>query len=262
MDYSFNVIGIIHSCFKEKFTIPRQSGLVKQATATLELLAPYNRTEAVRGLEEFSHIWITFVFHKSTRDKSEGNTQDTTQYPRLDSKQDHQKTGWKPTVRPPRLGGKERVGVFASRSPFRPNPIGLSAVKLDGIEAGKGGIELHLSGVDLLDKTPVLDIKPYIGYADSIQNSHGSFADNKPEKMHDVVFSEQADEYCQFRGEDHPELKQMITQVLETDPRPAFYRKYEASLADREFAVYILDFELRWIVQNDQILVTSLNQIS
>jgi tRNA (Thr-GGU) A37 N-methylase len=260
VDYSFNVIGIIHSCFKEKFTIPRQPGLVKQAKATLELLAPYNRIEAVRGLEEFSHIWITFVFHKTTRDKSEGNTQDTTQDSKIDSKQGHQKSGWKPTVRPPRLGGKERVGVFASRSPFRPNPIGLSAVKLDAIEIGKGGVELHLSGVDFLNKTPVLDIKPYIGYADEIQGSLGSFADKKPEVVHEVIFSEPADEYCKSRCEDRPELKEMIIQVLETDPRPAFYGNHESSLADREFGVYILDFELKWIVQNDQILVTSLNQ--
>lgn len=243
MDYHFNPVGIIHSCFKEKFTIPRQSGLVKQAKATLELLAPYNRVEAVRGLEEFSHLWVIFVFHKTTRNKSEGST----------------KNHWKPTVRPPRLGGKERVGVFASRAPFRPNPIGISAVKLDGIEKSKGGIELHLSGVDFLDKTPVLDIKPYIRYADAIQDAHGSFADEMPEVVHKVVFSEQADEYCQSCGEDCPELKDMIRQVLETDPRPAFYKNYETSLADREFGVYILDFELRWVVEKNRILVTSLN---
>lgn len=262
MDFHFNQIGIIHSCFKEKFTIPRQPGLVKQATATLELLAPYNRIEAVRGLEEFSHIWVIFVFHKTVRDKSEDDTQDTSQIKKQDSKQGRQEIGWKSTVRPPRLGGKERVGVFASRSPFRQNPIGLSAVKLDSVETSKDGVELHLSGVDLLDKTPVLDIKPYIGYTDSIQHSHGSFADNKPERVHDVVFSEQADKYCQFRSEDHPELKRMITRVLETDPRPAYYKKYENSLADREFGVFILDFELKWIVQNDNILVTSLNHLT
>lgn len=254
MDYSFNQIGIIHSCFKEKFTIPRQPGLVKKATATLELLAPYNRIEAVRGLEEFSHIWVVFFFHKSIRDASEDNPRN----PQIG----HQKREWKPTVRPPRLGGKKRVGVFASRSPFRPNPIGLSAVKLEGIDTGKGGIELHLSGVDLLDKTPVLDIKPYLGYADAVQDSHSSFADKRPKVVHEVIFSEQADKYCQFRSGDHAELKEMITQILETDPRPTFYRNQGSSLSDREFGVYILDFELRWIVQNDQILVTQLNQIS
>lgn len=151
--YCLNPIGTIHSCFKEKFTIPRQPGLVKQAKATLELIEPYNRKEAVRGLEEFSHIWVVFVFHKN---ESRGQ--------------------WKPTVRPPRLGGNKRVGIFASRSPHRPSPIGMSAVKLEGIEESKDKILLHLSGVDLLDGTPVLDIKPYIGYADSIEDSYDGFA--------------------------------------------------------------------------------------
>jgi tRNA (Thr-GGU) A37 N-methylase len=250
MDYCFNQIGIIHSCFKEKFTIPRQSGLVEQAKAILEILPPYNRAEAIRGLEEFSHIWVIFIFHEASREKS-GDNNDS------DLQTDNQRE-WKPTVRPPRLGGKERVGVFASRSPFRPNPIGLSVVELERIEQNEDGIKLHLAGVDLLDKTPVLDIKPYLGYTDSIEDTKGGFADEKPETLHKVVFSDQADQYCQNRVKDYPELRTMITQLLETDPRPAFYRKYKNSLADREFGVFILDLELRWLVQGDQILVTTL----
>lgn len=245
MNYLFNQIGLIHSCFKEKFTIPRQSGLVRSAAATLELLAPYNRIEAVRGLDEFSHIWIVFLFHESNHEKLEKNTQDK-----------HRQ--WNPTVRPPRLGGKERVGVFASRSPYRPNPIGMSVVKLNSVETSNGSIKLHISGVDILDKTPVLDIKPYLSYTDSVIGSFGSFADKRPEVLHKVVFSAQADKYCQLNSVHIPELKEMITQILETDPRPAFYRNYNTSLADREFGVYIMDFELRWIVQKEQILVTSL----
>ncbi|MCK5844265.1 MAG: tRNA (N6-threonylcarbamoyladenosine(37)-N6)-methyltransferase TrmO, partial [Victivallales bacterium] len=126
-------IGIIHSCFKEKFGIPRQSRLIQSATATLELIAPYNVEEALRGIEEFSHLWIVFAFHESVCEK------------------------FQPTVRPPRLGGNTRVGVFATRAPFRPNPIGLSVVELKGVNK----TTLELAGGDFLDGTPVLDIKPY-----------------------------------------------------------------------------------------------------
>lgn len=138
MTFSFQPIGVIHSCFKEKFGIPRQSGLVTAAQATLELHAPYDCPEALVELEGFSHIWVTFVFHQSMRDN------------------------WKATVRPPRLGGNQRIGVFASRSPFRPNPIGLSAVQLESIDCKDGHCQLQLRGADLLDGTPVLDIKPYV----------------------------------------------------------------------------------------------------
>ena len=125
--FDFQPIGTIHSCFKEKFGIPRQSGLIPDAHATLDILPPYNRPEAFRKLADYSHVWLTFVFHANLKD------------------------GWKPMVRPPRLGGNQRVGVFASRSPFRPNPIGLSVVKLDRLEIDKSQIRLHLSGIDLLE---------------------------------------------------------------------------------------------------------------
>jgi tRNA-Thr(GGU) m(6)t(6)A37 methyltransferase TsaA len=132
MSIQLQPIGIIHSCFKEKFGIPRQPGLVKSATATLELLPPYNVEEALRGIEEFSHLWIVFVFHQSVCET------------------------FQPTVRPPRLGGNTRVGVFATRSPFRPNPIGLSVVELKGVK----GTTLELAGGDFLDGTPVLSDPP------------------------------------------------------------------------------------------------------
>ena len=137
--HSFPTIATAHTCYRTKFGIPRQSGLVDEGKGYLELLPPYNQPNTVRGLEEFSHIWVLFVFSENLRD------------------------GWKATVRPPRLGGDKRLGVFATRSPFRPAPIGLSAMKLDNIEIRpRGRILLHVSGVDLLDGTPVLDIKPYI----------------------------------------------------------------------------------------------------
>ena len=154
--FTFAPIGVIHSCFKEKFGIPRQPGLVPAARAVLELLPPYNRAEAVRGLEGFSHIWVSFVFHAC-----------------LDAP-------WKPTVRPPRLGGNRRLGVFATRSTHRPNPIGLSAVELERIETGPGRVLLHLKGADLMDGTPVLDIKPYLPYSDVIPGATGGFAAEAP----------------------------------------------------------------------------------
>ena len=127
-------IGVIHSPYQEKFAVPRQPGLVNAINAQLELLPPYNDPHCVRGLEAFSHLWLMFLFHQN------GTAE------------------WHPTVRPPRLGGNQRVGVFATRSPFRPNPIGLSCVRLLGIE----GAILRISDVDMLDGTPLLDIKPYL----------------------------------------------------------------------------------------------------
>ncbi|MCK5516240.1 MAG: tRNA (N6-threonylcarbamoyladenosine(37)-N6)-methyltransferase TrmO, partial [Desulfobulbaceae bacterium] len=140
-------IGVIHSCFSEKFGIPRQSGMVKSATAFLELLPPFNRKEMVRGLDGFSHIWVHFFFHQVVEE------------------------GWRPTVRPPWLGGKKRVGIFATRSPHRPNHIGMSAVKLVDIRREKKTYLIEVTGVDFLDQTPVLDIKPYVPYCDSVETA-------------------------------------------------------------------------------------------
>lgn len=142
--FSIEAIGVTHSCFKDKFGVPRQPGLINSAHARLELFPPFNQPSAFSGLEGFSHIWINFVFHHCLD-----------QQVRL-------------TVRPPRLGGNRKIGVFASRSTHRPNPIGLSVVKLAGIEKGSDGVSLLLNGVDLVDGTPVLDIKPYLPSADAI----------------------------------------------------------------------------------------------
>ena len=167
-DHAVHPIGIIHSCFSEKFGIPRQPGLVPVARAILEMRPPYDRDEAVNGLETFSHLWIIFVFHANPKGK------------------------WQPTVRPPRLGGNRRLGVFATRSGFRPNPIGLSVVRLEGIRRYKNKLLLDLSGVDLLDRTPVLDIKPYLPYVDSVPDAIGGFADRRPASAVTVVFSDHA----------------------------------------------------------------------
>ncbi len=232
MDYTFTPIGIIHSCFKEKFGIPRQPGLVPLATAELELLPPYNREEALRGLDGFSHIWITFVFHGTMAG------------------------GWKPTVRPPRLGGNKRIGVFATRSTFRPNPIGLSAVRLTGIAKRKNGLFLELAGVDLLDQTPVLDIKPYLPYSDIIEEATGGFAPSPPEEDITVHFSGEAEAALaerEMRGGTH--LRPFIVQMLGSDPAPAY--RSASQNAGRSFGARVFDLDIRWEINGKALLVTA-----
>ena len=222
--FTLNPIGTIRSCYGEKFGIPRQPGLVKSATATLELLPPCNTPDALRGLEDFSHLWIVFLFHQSARD------------------------GWKATVRPPRLGGNERVGVFASRSNFRPNPIGLSVVELLGIE----GTTLKLGGGDFLDGTPVLDIKPYIPYADRIPAATGAFAAAAPEPVNRVEFSSEAERAVQtLENETRPALRRLVCDMLAYNPRPA----YQSDDPDRVFGTRIFDLEVKWRQAADTVTV-------
>lgn len=187
-------IAHIHTDFKEKFGIPRQSGLVK-SKGSIIFEPKYNNPEAVRGLEQFSHIWIIWDFSKAHREE------------------------WSPTVRPPRLGGNKRVGVFATRSPFRPNPIGLSCVKLLKIEMdSEQGIVIHVEGADLLDGTPIFDIKPYLPYADCIPGARGGFAQDTPAGVGEVVFQ------CQIPDGIERETLDTIVEVLKQDPRPSYHR--------------------------------------
>ncbi len=224
--FSFDPIGTIHSCYGEKFGIPRQPGLVKSATATLEL--PRNMLDAVRGLEGFSHLWIVFVFHQSMRDE------------------------WKATVRPPRLGGNERVGVFASRSNFRPNPIGLSVVELLKIE----GCVLTLGGGDFLDGTPVLDIKPYIPYADRIPGATGAFAGTAPEPVNHVEFTPGAERAVQaLENPKRPALRQLVCDMLAFNPRPA----YQTDDPERVYGTRLFDLEVRWKQSGSNVAVLSVD---
>ncbi len=235
MVFRFEPIGIIHSCFKEKFGIPRQAGLVPAARASLELLPPYNRPEAVKGLEDFSHLWVLFVCHQCLRD------------------------GWTPTVRPPRLGGNRRVGVFASRSPSRPNPLGMSAVELLGIEQAADSLRLHLRGVDMMDGTPVVDIKPYLPYADALPTARAGFAPAAPKPAQRIGFSAPAREFLE--GLEHAqaeELRELIVQVLEQDPRPAYLA---GDPRPRSFGMHLCEVNVRWTVDGDDSLVTSIGPI-
>lgn len=229
--YTFTPIGHITSCFKEKFGTPRQPGLLNDATATLSLCPPYNTPEAVRGLEAFSHIWVLFLFHGVKNNKT-----------RL-------------TVRPPRLGGNERIGVFASRSNFRPNPIGLSVVKLDRLITDHGTLALSLKGGDFIDGTPVLDIKPYLPYADSLPHAKSDFAPTAPDPLYRVDFSPQAELAAErFDGSDRPGLKNLITDMLRYNPRPA----YQSTDNERIYGTRIYDLEIRWRYQHTSTLVTEI----
>lgn len=211
-------IGLITSCYKEKFGIPRQAGLVTEARATLTLLPPYNQAQTVRGLEAFSHIWLIFVFHAT------------------------QTQGWRPTVRPPRLGGNQRVGVFATRSTFRPNPLGLSVAKLCGIQVKGSSISLELAGIDLLDGTPVLDIKPYLPYADALYHASAGFAPKAPIARWSVVFSSIAQAQCEAKQQQwQVDIRRLIEQILSQDPRPSYQQ-----IPNRIYAMRLYDFDLKW----------------
>lgn len=227
MSYQIDPIGIIHSPYKEKFAVPRQPGLVPSARSEIYLQGDANAMEAVRGIEQFSHLWLLFLFDQNLE------------------------AGWRPTVRPPRLGGNERVGVFASRATFRPNGIGMSAVELKGVRQQDGQVILELGGVDLVDGTPIIDIKPYIPYSDSIADACGGFASEEPTKL-EVIFTPQAQ--AQLTGPRSAEYQAVISEVLAQDPRPA-YKKNKAD--SKEYAVHLYHFNVKFTVQDSQVTVTT-----
>lgn len=225
MDFTFPAIGIVHSCFKEKFGIPRQPGLAPLATAEIELLPPYNDPAAFEGLEGTSHLWVQFVFHANRH----ANSRDQ----------------WKPKVKPPRLGGNKTLGVFATRSPTRPAPIGLSVVRFEGITERDGKLLVQISGVDLLEGTPVLDIKPYVPYVDCVLEAENTFAAAQPELIPvDIPASlmAQCSDYWQRTGTD---LAGLITQILQQDPRP----QYQQPEPERIYGMKLLDLDVRWRYQ-------------
>ncbi|GLR08777.1 tRNA (N6-threonylcarbamoyladenosine(37)-N6)-methyltransferase TrmO [Mixta theicola] len=230
--FSFAQIGVIKSPWKEKFAVPRQPGLIEDGGGELHLLPPYNQQEAVRGLESFSHLWLLFVFHQTMAG------------------------GWRPTVRPPRLGGNARMGVFATRSTFRPNPIGMSLVELKAIRCQKSQVILELGSLDLVDGTPIVDIKPYLPFAEAIPSARAGFAQNAPSAEMPVRFSDHAQQQLVRHQQRYPQLARFISQVLAQDPRPA-YRKGEEP--EREYAVWLLDFNVRWRVSAEGTEVLALD---
>lgn len=213
-------IALARSPYREKFGIPRQAGLVAAAEGWIEMLPPYDATEMFAGLQDFSHIWVTFVFHAARAQ------------------------GWRARVRPPRLGGNQRMGVFATRSPFRPNHLGLSLVELLQIEPGSG-LRLKVAGLDLLDGTPIVDLKPYVPYADSRPDARAGFAAEPPAAVLEVVFSS-AVEQALARRPDGEALEALIAQTLTLDPRPAYQADRDG---DREYGSILVDVDVRWRVR-------------
>lgn len=219
--FQFEQIGVIRSPYKEKFAVPRQPGLVKSCGGELHLIPPYNQADAVRGLEAFSHLWVLFIFHQTM----EG--------------------GWRPTVRPPRLGGNARMGVFATRSTFRPNPVGMSLVELKDISCQKDQVILQLGSLDLVDGTPVVDIKPYLPFAEALPDARASYAQQAPVADMPVGFTPDVDAQLLHLEKRYPRLKDFIVEVLAQDPRPAYRKEEEAG---KTYAVLLLDFNVRWRV--------------
>ncbi len=195
--FPMKIIATIHTDYKEKFGIPRQSGIVGETIGRIVFLPPYNRAEAVRGIEGYSHLWLLWQFSEAIREE------------------------WSPTVRPPRLGGNRRVGVFATRSPFRPNPIGLSSVRLLGMEIGAEGPVLTVGGADLLDGTPIYDIKPYLAYTDAHPEAVGGFSDGVRNYALRVNFPEE------LLARVAKESRAAILGLLENDPRPSYQEDAE-----------------------------------
>ena len=229
---SLEIIGYMSTCFTEKFGTPRQCGLVPSAEGRLRLVEPYSRRETVRGLEEFSHIWISFLFHQARGD------------------------GWKSTVRPPRLGGARRLGIWATRSPHRPNFMGLSVVKLKSIDFSSG-VELVVAGVDLMDGTPVLDIKPYLPSGDSIEAAAEGWAGQEFGVL-EVDFLPVAAHFCtDYEAETGVPLKELISGILREDPRPASQRRTKEI-----FGMRLYDINVRWRVSGSACLVVSCEKLA
>lgn len=218
------VIAHIHTDFPTKFGVPRQSGIIETLQGTIVFEPEYRNPEAIRGLDEFSHLWLIWEFSEAKREH------------------------WSPTVRPPRLGGNTRKGVFATRSPYRPNPIGLSSVRLEGIAFDpKLGPVLHVSGADLMDGTPIYDIKPYIRYTDSHPEAVSGFADKPAEYLLEVDLP---NEFIERIPEDQ---RENLIVVLAHDPRPQYQDDPE-----RVYGMAYAGFEVRFKVDGKHLTVVEL----
>ena len=224
---TIQVFARMHSDFATKFGIPRQSGLVEELRSTIVFEPEFRNSDALRGIEDFSHLWIIWQFSEAVRQ------------------------GWSPTVRPPRLGGNTRMGVFATRSPFRPNNLGLSSVKLLGVEhTAEFGTVLHVGGADLMDGTPIFDIKPYIAYGDCHPEATGGFTDTAGEFLLQVEFP------LQLLEKLPADKREAAIGVLSHDPRPSYQRK-----PDRVYGLTFAGFDIRFKVADDVLTVEEVNKV-
>ena len=224
---NIQIIARMRSDFATKFGIPRQSGLVEELRSTIVFEPEFRNPDALRGIEDFSHLWIIWQFSEAVR-------------------QD-----WSPTVRPPRLGGNTRLGVFATRSPFRPNSLGLSSVKLLGVEhTEEYGTVLHVGGADLMDGTPIFDIKPYIPYSDCHPEASGGFTSTAGSYLLQVDFPQELIEILP------PEKRDAAIGVLSHDPRPSYQRN-----ADRIYGLTFAGYDIRFQVKDDLSTVVEVNKV-
>ena len=223
---NIQVIARMRSDFPTKFGIPRQSGLVEDLRSTIVFEPEFRNADALRGIEGYSHLWLIWQFSEAVR------------------------SDWSPTVRPPRLGGNVRMGVFATRSPFRPNSLGLSSVRLLGVEQTENeGTVIHVAGADLMDGTPIFDIKPYIPYGDSHPEATGGFTDKAEDFLLNVSFPEPLLQLL-------PEEKRSAAMgVLSHDPRPSYQRK-----PDRIYGLHFAGFDIRFTVKDDQLTVVEVTR--
>ena len=220
-------IAKMKSDFPEKFGIPRQSGLVEQLRSTIVFEPEYRNADALRGIEEFSHLWLIWQFSENIRSE------------------------WSPTVRPPRLGGNTRLGVFATRSPFRPNNLGLSCVELIGIEQTcEYGTVIHVAGADLMDGTPIFDIKPYIPYSDCKVDALGGFTDTTARKTLSVDFP------AELLNQLPKDRQEAAIGVLSQDPRPSYQKDPE-----RLYALPFAGFDIKFHVDGDCLTVTDIKEL-
>ena len=227
MDVSINVIARMKSDFPTKFGIPRQSGLVDELRSTVIFEPEFRNADALRGIEGYSHLWLIWQFSEAVR------------------------SDWSPTVRPPRLGGNTRIGVFATRSPFRPNSLGLSSVRLLGVEeTPQYGTVLHVAGADLMDGTPIFDIKPYIPYGDCHPDATGGFTDTAGDFLLQVEFPPA------LLDKLPPDKQSAAVAVLSHDPRPSYQRD-----ADRIYGLPFAGFDIRFRVQENRLTVVELDQL-
>ena len=227
MDVSIQVIARMRSDFPCKFGIPRQSGLVESLRSTIVFEPAFRNPDALRGIEEFSHLWLIWQFSQALRQ------------------------GWSPTVRPPRLGGNTRMGVFATRSPFRPNSLGLSSVRLLGVEHTEDfGTVLHVGGADLMDGTPIFDIKPYIPYGDCHPEATSDFTDRAGQFLLQVDFP------ARLLAMLPEEKREAVLGVLSHDPRPSYQHQ-----PDRVYGLSFAGYDIRFTVQEDRLTVREVQKI-
>ncbi|MGN1223475.1 MAG: tRNA (N6-threonylcarbamoyladenosine(37)-N6)-methyltransferase TrmO [Ruminococcus sp.] len=221
-----HIIAHIENAFQTKFGIPRQSGLVPSLQSKIIFEPLYRNPDAFRGLEDYSHIWLIWLFSNAIREN------------------------WSPTVRPPRLGGNQRMGVFATRSPFRPNPIGLSVVQLDRIVWNESDSPvLYVNGADLMNGTPIYDIKPYLPHIDSYPEASGGFALQVADHALQVVFPQH------WLSQVPVDLQQALRELLSQDPRPSYQND-----PNRVYGFYFADLEIRFTVQEDILTVCSITK--